>query len=69
MGHIPPNNEANKANKHNPIPITKNNPPCIVKSVFVVRAYTVKAAVIPKVIKAAIKTKFGLEVTHAKDTM
>jgi len=37
---------------------TNKNPPHMVKSVLVVNAYTVNANVIPKVIKAAVKTKY-----------
>lgn len=51
---IKPNN--NKAN-----PKIKSDAPIIVKSVLVVNAYTVKAAVIPNVINAAIKTNSDLD--------
>ena len=69
IGVIPPNKLAKSPNIIILIPTIKNIPPYMVKSVLVVRAYTVRATVTPRVIKAAIRTKLGLEVTHAKDTI
>ncbi len=65
---IPPNTAANIPNNNNPIPKMNKVAPIIVKSVLVVKAYNVRANVIPKVIVAAIITKFESDVEQANET-
>jgi len=65
---IPPNNAAKIPNKNSPIPKMNKVAPIMVKSVLVVKAYNVRANVIPKVIVAAIITNCESDVEQANET-
>ena len=59
---------AKRQNKVKAARTIKRTPPQIVRSDFVVQAYRVKAAVIPRVMRVAIKTLSGLLRAQRKAT-